>query len=104
LGGLPSRSRRAPASFPSAFEPDPSSDATPFRITPLAFTQTIGPALRIAVLGFPGGLVLSAIKRDRGIKDWGAMIEGHGGMLDRMDSITFAAPVFFHVTRFFFQP
>jgi len=61
-------------------------------------------ALLIAVLGFFGGLVMSAIKRDRGIKDWGAMIEGHGGMLDRMDSVTFAAPIFFHVTRFFFQP
>jgi cytidylyltransferase family len=45
--------------------------------------------------------VMSAIKRDRGVKDWGAMIEGHGGMLDRLDSICFAAPVFFHVVRYF---
>jgi hypothetical protein len=37
-------------------------------------------------MGFFGGLVMSAIKRDRGVKDWGHMIEGHGGMLDRLDS------------------
>jgi phosphatidate cytidylyltransferase len=36
----------------------------------------------------------SAIKRDRGVKDFGAMIEGHGGMMDRIDSLCFAAPVF----------
>jgi phosphatidate cytidylyltransferase len=73
-------------------------------ITPFRVWEAAAMALLIAVLGFFGGLVMSAIKRDRGIKDWGAMIEGHGGMLDRMDSVTFAAPIFFHVTRFFFQP
>ena len=57
-------------------------------------------ALAINVMGFLGGLVMSAIKRDRGVKDWGDMIEGHGGMLDRLDSVVFAAPVFFHVTRY----
>ncbi|HTO46828.1 MAG TPA: phosphatidate cytidylyltransferase [Burkholderiales bacterium] len=72
-------------------------------ITPFAVWEAAVMALLIAILGFFGGLVLSAIKRDRGIKDWGAMIEGHGGMLDRMDSVTFAAPIFFHVTRFFFS-
>jgi len=71
-------------------------------ITPFRPWQAAVMALLIAILGFFGGLVLSAIKRDRGIKDWGAMIEGHGGMLDRTDSVTFAAPIFFHVTRFFF--
>ena len=57
-------------------------------------------ALAINVMGFFGGLVMSAIKRDRGVKDWGDLIEGHGGMLDRLDSVVFAAPVFFHLTRF----
>jgi phosphatidate cytidylyltransferase len=47
-------------------------------------------------------LVLSAIKRHRGIKDWGRLIEGHGGILDRLDSLCFSAPVFFHLTRYFF--
>ena len=59
-------------------------------------------ALLIALMGFLGGLVMSAIKRDRGVKDWGAMIEGHGGMLDRLDSVCFAAPIFFHLTRYYF--
>lgn len=52
------------------------------------------------IMGFLGGLVASAIKRDRGVKDWGHMIEGHGGMLDRADSLVFAAPVFFHIVRY----
>ncbi|AFL75166.1 phosphatidate cytidylyltransferase [Thiocystis violascens] len=59
-------------------------------------------ALLICILGFAGGLVMSAIKRDRGIKDFGALIEGHGGVLDRIDSLCFAAPVFFHVVRYFY--
>jgi len=46
--------------------------------------------------------VMSAIKRSRGLKDWGVLIEGHGGMMDRMDSLCFSAPVFFHVLRYFF--
>lgn len=49
-----------------------------------------------------GGLVMSAIKRDRGVKDYGTMIEGHGGVMDRIDSICFAAPVFFHLTKYYF--
>jgi phosphatidate cytidylyltransferase len=71
-------------------------------ITP--FTPLVAGAmgLTITLLGFLGGLVMSAIKRDRGIKDWGHMIEGHGGMLDRLDSVCFAAPIFFHVTRYFY--
>ena len=69
-------------------------------ITPFEPWQAALIALTINVLGFFGGFVLSAIKRDRGIKDWGSMIEGHGGMLDRVDSISFAAPVFFHIVRY----
>ena len=61
-------------------------------------------ALVVTTMGFAGGLIMSAIKRDRGVKDYGAFIEGHGGMLDRIDSLCFAAPVFFHVTRFFYAP
>ena len=55
--------------------------------------------LVIALMGFAGGLTMSAIKRDRGVKDYGTLVEGHGGVLDRIDSICFAAPVFFHFTR-----
>lgn len=71
--------------------------ATPF--TPL---QAGGMALAINLMGFSGGLCMSAIKRDRGVKDFGTMIEGHGGIMDRIDSISFAAPIFFHLTRFYF--
>jgi phosphatidate cytidylyltransferase len=70
--------------------------------TPFTPWQAAGMSLAIVVMGFAGGLVMSAIKRDRGVKDFGTMIEGHGGMLDRIDSLTFAAPVFFHLTRQFF--
>ena len=55
-----------------------------------------------ALMGFAGGLTMSAIKRDRGVKDYGTMIKGHGGILDRMDSMCFAAPVFFHIVRYFY--
>lgn len=75
-----------------------------FWITPFSPLQAGGMALAIVVAGFCGGLVLSAIKRSLGAKDWGTMIEGHGGALDRMDSVTFAAPIFFHLTNYFFVP
>jgi phosphatidate cytidylyltransferase len=71
-------------------------------MTPFSPLQALGISLLITLLGFAGGLIMSAIKRDRGVKDFGSIIEGHGGILDRMDSICFSAPVFFHVTRFFF--
>jgi phosphatidate cytidylyltransferase len=69
-------------------------------ITPFNVWQAALMSLAICVMGFFGGLVMSAIKRDRGVKDWGHMIEGHGGMLDRLDSVVFAAPIFFHLTRY----
>ncbi|MNF34522.1 Phosphatidate cytidylyltransferase [compost metagenome] len=69
-------------------------------ITPFTFWQSLLIAVLINLLGFAGGIVMSAIKRDRGVKDWGHMIEGHGGMLDRLDSVCFAAPIFFHLVRY----
>ncbi len=57
-------------------------------------------ALTAALMGFFGGLVMSAIKRDRGVKDWGHLIAGHGGFIDRLDSVIFSAPVFFHLVRY----
>jgi phosphatidate cytidylyltransferase len=73
--------------------------ATPF--TPI---QSAGMSLMICILGFNGGLVMSAIKRDIGIKDFGVVVEGHGGILDRIDSLCFAAPIFFHLVRYYFVP
>lgn len=69
-------------------------------ITPFALWQAGVMALIIALMGFFGGLVLSAVKRDRGVKDWGASIAGHGGFIDRLDSLIFSAPVFFHLVRY----
>jgi phosphatidate cytidylyltransferase len=73
-------------------------------ITPFTAVQAAGMSALIVVAGFFGGLVLSAIKRDFGVKDWGSTIKGHGGILDRMDSVCFAAPLFFHFTRYWFTP
>ena len=70
--------------------------------TPFGPAQAALLAFLVTVMGFAGGLIMSAIKRDRGVKDYGAVIPGHGGVLDRIDSLCFAAPVFFHMTRFFF--
>jgi len=69
-------------------------------LTPFNVWQAALVALTINIVGFFGGFVLSAIKRDRGVKDWGTLIEGHGGMLDRVDSISFSAPIFFHIVRY----
>lgn len=69
-------------------------------VTPYTPLQTAGMAFLVVLLGFLGGLVMSAIKRDRGVKDWGHSIAGHGGVMDRIDSLCFAVPIFFHITRY----
>jgi phosphatidate cytidylyltransferase len=69
-------------------------------ITPFSVVQAGIMALIISLMGFFGGLVMSAIKRDRGVKDWGVVIAGHGGFIDRLDSVIFAAPIFFHLTHY----
>jgi phosphatidate cytidylyltransferase len=73
--------------------------ATPF--SPWAAASL---AFVLTTMGFAGGLIMSAIKRDRGVKDYGALIGGHGGVLDRIDSLCFAAPIFFHLIRYFYVP
>ena len=69
-------------------------------LTPFNVWQAALVALTINIVGFFGGFVLSAIKRDRGVKDRGTLTEGYGGMLDRVDSISFSAPIFFHIVRY----
>ncbi len=72
-------------------------------LTPFTPMQAAGMSLVITLMRFFGGLVMSAIKRDKGIKDWGHLIAGHGGFIDRLDSVIFAAPIFFHLTRYFWS-
>jgi phosphatidate cytidylyltransferase len=71
-----------------------------WRFTPFSLMQAAMISFIITFMGFLGGLVMSAIKRDRGVKDWGYIIKGHGGVLDRLDSIVFAAPIYFHIIRY----
>lgn len=73
-------------------------------ITPFTVGEAAAIALAINLMGFFGGLVMSGIKRDLGVKDWGHLIAGHGGVLDRLDSVLFAAPVFFHIVRYWYVP
>lgn len=72
-------------------------------ITPFTPLQAGLLSLVITLMGFFGGLVMSAIKRDRGVKDWGNLIEGHGGLIDRLDSVVFSAPIFFHLVRYWWS-
>jgi phosphatidate cytidylyltransferase len=71
-------------------------------LTPFSVLECLGVAFLICIAGFGGGAVMSAVKRDFGVKDFGAIIPGHGGMLDRVDSLCYAAPVFFHYVRNFY--
>ncbi|THK36362.1 phosphatidate cytidylyltransferase [Ensifer sp. MPMI2T] len=72
-------------------------------ITPFTPLQAGIMSFIITLMGFLGGLVMSAIKRDRGVKDWGHLIEGHGGLIDRLDSVVFSAPIFFHIVRYWWS-
>jgi len=73
-------------------------------VTPFTPLQSAGMSFIICFVGSAGGLVMSAMKRDIGIKDFGLVVEKQGGMLDRIDSLCFAAPIFFHLVRYYFVP
>lgn len=72
-------------------------------MTPFNLWQAALMGLSVTMMGFLGGLVMSAIKRDRGVKDWGHTIAGHGGFIDRLDSVLFAAPIYFHLIRYYWS-
>lgn len=69
-------------------------------LTPLTDYQVILVSFMIAVSGFVGDIVMSSVKRDIGVKDMGTAIPGHGGILDRIDSLAYTTPVFFHIVYY----
>jgi phosphatidate cytidylyltransferase len=69
-------------------------------LTPLTDLQVIFVSFMIAISGFFGDIVMSSVKRDIGVKDMGTSIPGHGGILDRIDSLAYTAPVFFHLVYY----
>ncbi|HEV8035753.1 phosphatidate cytidylyltransferase, partial [Yoonia sp.] len=71
-------------------------------ITPFGFWGAALMAGIASLVGMFGNLVVAAIKRDRGVKDWSHLIPGQGGFVDQLDSVIFAAPIFYQLTKFFY--
>ena len=69
-------------------------------LTPLTRNEALVAGFFLPLAGFLGDVSVSAIKRDIGVKDAGSLIPGHGGVLDRVNSLTFTAPLFFHFLRY----
>jgi phosphatidate cytidylyltransferase len=69
-------------------------------LTPLSDLQVVFVSFILAVSGFCGDIVMSSVKRDIGVKDMSTAIPGHGGILDRIDSLAYTAPAFFHLVYY----
>jgi len=71
-----------------------------FALPDFSVLECVLAGLIVGVGGHLGDLSISVIKRDIGVKDMGTLIRGHGGVLDRIDSLLYTAPLFFHFTRY----
>jgi phosphatidate cytidylyltransferase len=71
-------------------------------LTSMNWVHSLGAGVIIGLSGFCGDVVMSAIKRDFGVKDSGKLLPGHGGILDRLDSLIYTAPLFFHFYYYFY--
>ena len=70
-------------------------------VTPFGLWGAMAMAGIASLTGMFGNIVVTAIKRDRGVKDWSHLIPGQGGFVDQLDSVIFAAPIFYHLTKFY---